>query len=114
MEFPEWHLTSEVRHNVFLAFKEALHNAVKHSGASEVSIRLTLKAESFDLIVGDNGRGFAVPDKTGGLSTPSSRAASGNGLENMKRRLEAVGGRCEIKSTPGVGTQVIILVQLKA
>ena len=46
LQFPTWHLSSEVRHNVFLAFKEALHNAVRHSGASEVLIRLTLKQRS--------------------------------------------------------------------
>jgi signal transduction histidine kinase len=114
LQFPEWHLTSEVRHNVFLAFKEALHNAVKHSGASEVMVRLTLKAESFDLAVEDNGRGFAVVDKIKTVSAAQGRAASGNGLENMRRRLAATGGSCEIKSAPGAGTQVIFFVQLKA
>ncbi len=114
LQFPEWHLTSEVRHNVFLAFKEALHNAVKHSGASEVSIRLALKAESFDLTVEDNGRGFAVSEKMQTVSAAKGRAASGNGLENMRRRLTAIGGSCEIQSASGAGTKVIFSVQLKA
>ena len=43
MQFPDWRLTSEVRHNFFLACKEALHNVVKHSGASEVQIRFVLR-----------------------------------------------------------------------
>ena len=68
LQFPEWHLTSEVRHNVFLAFKEALHNAVKHSGASEVLIRLAVKEKSFELAVEDNGRGFAVGEKVTSVS----------------------------------------------
>jgi len=114
LQFPEWHLTSEVRHNVFLAFKEALHNIVKHSGASEVLIRLTLKPELFDLSIEDNGRGFAVGDKTKSLAPSPGRSASGNGLENMQGRLAAIGGSCEIKSLSGSGTQVILCVPLQA
>ena len=114
LQFPEWHLTSEVRHNVFLAFKEALHNAVKYSGATEVLIRLALKENSFKLAVEDNGRGFAFGEKAKPATAVSGRTASGNGLENMTRRLTAIGGNCEIHSTPGVGTKVILSVQLKA
>ena len=114
LQFPEWHLTSEVRHNVFLAFKEALHNAVKHSGASEVLIRLAVKEKSFELAVEDNGRGFAVGGKAKDVSPAQGRAASGNGLENMRRRLMAIGGSCEIQSASGAGTKVIFSVQLKA
>ena len=113
LQFPEWHLTSELRHNVFLAFKEALHNAVKHSGASEVLIRLTLKERSFELALEDNGRGFTVGEETKNISTTPGRTASGNGLENMRRRLAAVGGTCGIQSTSGAGTKVIFFVQIK-
>ena len=113
LQFPEWHLSSETRHNVFLAFKEALHNAVKHSGATEVLIRLTLGESVFQLAVEDNGRGFAAGEKTGMVSTAPGRAASGNGLGNMKQRLAAIGGNCEIQSAPGAGTKVIFFVQLK-
>jgi signal transduction histidine kinase/ligand-binding sensor domain-containing protein len=114
LQFPEWHLTSEMRHNVFLAFKEALHNLVKHSGASEVLIRLAVKEKSFELAVEDNGRGFAVGEKAKDVSPIQGRAASGNGLENMRRRLTAIGGSCEIQSASGAGTRVIFSVQLKA
>ncbi len=110
LQFPEWHLTSELRHNVFLAFKEALHNTVKHSQASEVLIRLTLKERSFELALEDNGRGFAVGEARKNVSATSGRTASGNGLENMRRRLAAVGGTCEIQSAPGTGTKVFFSV----
>jgi signal transduction histidine kinase/ligand-binding sensor domain-containing protein len=110
LQLPDWHLTSEVRHNVFLAFKEALHNAVKHSGASEVFIRLTVNEKSFELAIADNGRGFAVSEKLNKSPVVPGRAApSRNGLENMRRRLAAIGGSCEIQSAPGAGTQVIFL-----
>jgi len=114
LQFPEWHLTSEVRHNVFLAFKEALHNAVKHSGASEVLIRLVLKDKLFELVVQDNGRGFAALEKSKNASTTPGRAASGNGLGNMTQRLLAIGGKCEIQSASDTGTRVIFSVQLNA
>jgi signal transduction histidine kinase len=114
LQFPEWHLTSEVRHNVFLAFKESLHNAVKHSGASEVLIRLTLKGMSFELAVEDNGRGFAVGEVKKSVSAATDRAASGNGMDNMRRRLAAVGGTCEIHSATGAGTKVVFSLQIKA
>jgi signal transduction histidine kinase/ligand-binding sensor domain-containing protein len=114
LQFPEWHLTSEARHNVFLAFKEALHNAVKHSGASEVLIQMAVKEKSFELVIADNGRGFAAGETTKPVSAAQGRAASGNGLENMKRRLAAIGGNCEIQSAPGAGTKVVFSVRLKA
>jgi signal transduction histidine kinase/ligand-binding sensor domain-containing protein len=114
LQFPEWHLTSEVRHNVFLAFKEALHNAVKHSGASEVMIRLAVQEKSFELAVGDNGRGFAAGEKNQAVSPAPGRVASGNGLENMRRRLAAIGGSCDIQSAPSAGTQITFTVQIKA
>lgn len=112
LQFPEWYLTSEVRHNVFLAFKEALHNAVKHSGASEVLVRLTLKSESFEIAVEDNGCGFVLGEKWTIVSPAPGRVASGNGLENMKRRLAAIGGSCEIQSVSGAGTKVVFSVHL--
>jgi signal transduction histidine kinase/ligand-binding sensor domain-containing protein len=112
MQLPGWRLTAEVRHNLFLAFKEALHNVIKHSAASEVHIGLTPKTASFELVVEDNGRGFVpgIKDKT--LDDPS-RFASGNGMENMTRRLAEVHGHCDIRSTPGQGTKVIFTVPLK-
>jgi len=114
LQFPEWHLTSELRHNVFLAFKEALHNTVKHSQATEVCIRLTLKEKSFELVVEDNGRGFAVGEGGKSVSAMPGRAASGNGVENMRRRLAAIGGSCEIQSEPAAGTKIIFTVQFQA
>ncbi len=112
MELPSWRLTAEVRHNLFLAFKEALHNVVKHSVASETSIRLTTSISSFELVVEDNGQGFASNIKSEGPSDNMSRLSSGNGLENMARRLAEIRGRCLIQSTPGHGTKVIFTVPL--
>ncbi len=111
-QFPEWRLTAEVRHNLFLAFKEALHNVVKHSAASEVHIGLTLKAASFDLVVEDNGRGF-VPEALAKAAEDPGRFASGNGLKSMTRRLKEIHGRFDIQTAPGSGTKVVFTVPLK-
>ena len=58
VHLPSWPLTAEVRHNLFLAFKEAIHNVAKHSAASEVQISLVIEPAAFTLIVEDNGCGF--------------------------------------------------------
>lgn len=111
LQYPEWHLASEVRHNVFLAFKEALHNAVKHSGASEVLIQLSVHETYFEITVEDNGRGFAVgePNKA---PVGHCRTSAGNGLDNMKQRLASIGGTCDIKSAPGNGTKIAFTLRL--
>ena len=103
LHLPHWPINAEVRHNVFLAFKEALHNFVKHSGANEVSVTLATGPAGFLLTVRDNGRGFDPAAIT-------SRPGRGNGLNNMRQRLEKVGGRCDIKSAPGAGTEITFVV----
>jgi signal transduction histidine kinase/ligand-binding sensor domain-containing protein len=99
LHLPPWPITAEVRHNVFLAFKEALHNVVKHAAATEVSVLLATTAHGFVLTVRDNGKGFAPANVT-------ARPGRGNGLKNMGQRLEKSGGHCAILSTPGAGTEV--------
>jgi signal transduction histidine kinase len=101
-DLPEWHLTSEVRHNLFLAAKEILNNIVKHSGAAEVLLRLRLDAGAAALQVRDNGRGFAA----GCVPPPGQPSCNGNGLENLRKRASSIGGRCVIRSQPGHGAEI--------
>jgi signal transduction histidine kinase len=111
-QFPERVITAEVRHNLFLAFKEALHNAIKHAGASEVRISLAVEPANFTLTVEDDGNGFVV--ETSLAETPYVQPqGSGNGLANMRQRLAEIGGCCEISSAPGKGTRVTFTVPLK-
>lgn len=102
LALPALVLDSPVRHNVFLAFKEALNNAVKHACAKSVLVVLKLTEEFFTLTVEDDGQGLAGSD-------PSH---FGQGLANMTRRLADVGGRCEIASTQPSGTRVSLIVPL--
>ena len=95
---PVWPLGSEQRHNLFLAFKESLTNVTHHSQATEVRIRIRPQAEGSSIIeVEDDGRGMATTPVTG---------PGADGLANMVRRLEQIGGRCEIESVPNGGTLV--------
>ena len=114
LQFPEWRMTSEVRHNLFLACKEALHNVVKHSGATEVYIRLDIKGNSLVLEIEDNGRGFVTGNGAQRPPGTQGRISGGNGLENMARRLAAVGGTCNLQTSSEKGTKVVFTVPFKA
>ncbi|MEK7782268.1 MAG: two-component regulator propeller domain-containing protein [Verrucomicrobiota bacterium] len=107
---PELAVRSEIRHNLFLAFKETLNNAVKHSGANEVLVTLELAPGGFKVVVSDNGSGFD-PQKSA-ASPAGNRLVSGYGVAGIRTRLEQVGGRVEIHSTRGEGTQVGLFVPL--
>ena len=106
---PELTVRSEVRHNLFLAFKETLNNAVKHSGANEVLVTFELRPAGLKLRVADNGAGF---DPKAGRSLSGNRVISGYGIAGIHRRLEQIGGKVEINSTPGLGTRVELFVPL--
>jgi signal transduction histidine kinase len=105
-QLPAWTLTAEIRHNVFLAFKEALNNVVKHAGASEVRVSLELLPAGFVIVIADNGHGFDLPRSRKFASADGARLSAGYGLLNMQKRLEEVGGRCEWITAPGEGTRV--------
>jgi signal transduction histidine kinase/ligand-binding sensor domain-containing protein len=92
----------EVRHNVFLAFKEAVNNVVKHAQATEAHVKLQLEPGKFILSVADNGRGL------GDLSGKNLR----NGLKNMRRRLADVQGEFDITPQEHGGTVVRLIVPL--
>lgn len=94
-ELPDWPMREAGRHHLFLATKEALHNALKHASPETVRLSLSLGDGQLTVAVEDNGRGFDPQD-----------AASGNGLGNLTDRLERLEGSCEIDSRPGQGTRV--------
>jgi ligand-binding sensor domain-containing protein/signal transduction histidine kinase len=112
LQLPHWPISAELRHNVFLAFKEALHNVVKHSGADRVTVSLTTDAAGFNVIIQDNGKGFDVAAAESNWET--QRLGRGNGLKNLRQRLEKIGGRCEIKSETGRGTEIKLFVSVPA
>ena len=111
-QLPSFVLTAEVRHNLFLAIKEVLNNAVKHANATEISLQLKLQPAGFTFIIKDNGHGF-VQARTDSKSTEANRISSGHGLRNLTKRLEEIHGKCTITSAPGQGTTVELTVMLQ-
>ncbi len=94
-DLPPLPLNAERRHGLFLAVREALNNAVKHSGTREVWLRLRLDADCLLITIEDHGRGFDPAKKSGG-----------DGLRNLCERLTDLGGECRIDSIDGAGTRV--------
>jgi ligand-binding sensor domain-containing protein/signal transduction histidine kinase len=103
-QLPSVPISPELRHNVFLAAKEAVNNLVKHSGADSAWLRLHLESGSFVLEIEDNGRGV-----------PANAAEKGrSGLKNMRKRLDDVGGRFELEPRPQGGTVVRLRAPIEA
>lgn len=84
---------------VFRVAQEALHNALRHSGASEISVTLSRTRRRVVLEVADDGTGFDPTLAPGGL-----------GLASMRERAAAVGGVLRVSSAPGTGTLVRLAV----
>jgi len=93
---PQVALSAEVRHNLVLAAREALQNAVTHAVATEVRLTLQLDAGGLSIAISDNGRGFE----------PALAPKARNGLSNMRKRMEDIGGTLELVARPGAGTIV--------
>lgn len=98
IDLPPHALEADKRHELFLVFKEALNNIIKHSGATVVRISLRLKEARLVLVVEDNGCGFDA--------TAARGASRGNGLHNMRNRIRKVGGEVSIVSSSGKGTRI--------
>lgn len=103
-QLPDVTLPPDVRHNVFLAFKESVNNVVKHAQATEVHARLRLNATSFTFEIEDNGRGPAGAEQKTGR----------NGLRNMRKRMEDVGGSFSIEPAAERGTIVRLTAPIKS
>ncbi|MGO8696286.1 MAG: two-component regulator propeller domain-containing protein [Limisphaerales bacterium] len=97
-EVPPMPLPAEVRHNLFMVVKEALHNILKHSEASAVSLGLRLQGGGLEIRIQDNGRGFKLD-----LAAAGRRG----GVANMRYRTEAIGADLSIESSLGGGTSIL-------
>jgi len=96
-------VSADVRRHLFLIFKEAINNIVRHAGCTTVDIELRITGSHFALTVHDDGHGF-----------DPARAGEGNGLANMRARARAIGGDLRVESTSGLGTSVMLTAPLRA
>ena len=98
-------LTNEFRHHVSLTVREAVSNALRHSGLTEISLRIRFEASVLKISISDNGRGLAAYDATS--------AFGGNGLGNMQQRMQSLNGHFAIESPPEGGARVFLEIPVK-
>lgn len=103
-DFPDAPLAGTLRHYLFLAVREALNNATRHAHADVVRLEMHMDAAALQIAIEDNGCGF-VPDQVEAGDTRE-------GLGNMRRRMEDLGGQFRLTSRPGSGTRVEFRVPL--
>lgn len=99
---PECHMSATFRRNLLLVLKEAVHNILKHSGATEARVQLLIQGPSLVLRIQDNGHGFEVSNVSG----------RGNGLGNMQRRVHDLNGEWHLESVLGHGTTLEVRLPL--
>ncbi len=87
---PEMQLNGEIRRNIFLVMKEALHNIVQHAGATQIWLDIRFDGD-LQMIIRDDGTGF----------DPEHVRPFSNGLSNMKKRIEDIGGTISFETNPG-------------
>jgi ligand-binding sensor domain-containing protein/signal transduction histidine kinase len=100
---PPRRLSPEVENNLFRIGQEALTNSVKHAGAAHIRLELDFEPKSVRLKIRDDGRGFDVNRQ---LATGGGRL----GLLGMRERVGQIGGRLNIWSEPGSGTEITVEV----
>jgi len=93
-------LSNEISLALFRILQQALHNAVAHSGAKHVKVRLWEQSNEIHLEVQDLGRGFDLP----------TVQSTGLGLTSMRERARLVGGEITIDSGPMAGTTIHVRV----
>jgi signal transduction histidine kinase/ligand-binding sensor domain-containing protein len=101
---PAVEVSANVRHHVLLACSEAVNNAIKHSGATEIRVGVCFERTRLRIEIADNGHGFDVLQAETELS----------GLLHLRQRLTELGGSCEIQSARGKGTRIVLALSLDA
>jgi len=99
-QVPAVTITGEQRRNIYLVVKEALHNIIEHAEATKVNIEVSID-RSLEIVIRDNGKG--LPEG------PTRRW--GNGLKNMRQRMQHLGGKFDL--TSGEGTKIRVSLPLK-
>ena len=102
-EIPRRNISPDTRRNIFYAVQEAVHNAVKHGKCGLIELIIRFKDPDAEITLHDDGKGFDL-NKTG---------SGGNGLINMKKRAEDLGGSIRIDSSPGNGTTVVFSIKMQ-
>jgi signal transduction histidine kinase len=100
---PDCEVTLTFKRHLLMFFKEAVHNCARHSGATEVQIRISVETEILSLSLEDNGWGFDPNVKQDGW-----------GVSNMRKRAKELGGKMDLQTAVGKGTMIMLVVPLSA
>ena len=101
-------LDPDERRHLFLIFKEAINNLARHARCRSVSMKITIEHGTLSAEVRDDGRGFSTL-----AEASSANGGEGHGLENMRARAAQLGGELAIRSSPGLGTTVQLMVPFR-
>ncbi len=93
----ELELSSIEGMNIYRTIQEAVNNAIKYADAENIAIRASADDTRISITIVDNGAGFEI-----------DQAGNGNGLHNMRKRIEGIGGIFTIKAAASEGTQISI------
>jgi signal transduction histidine kinase len=96
---------ASIAHEVLMTVREAVYNALQHSGSSKVEIHLDLTGDNLIICVIDQGCGFVM---TGDTATVNGHY----GIVGMRERVQRLGGHVQISSLPGSGTQVQLRIRV--
>jgi len=98
----EFDVEPETATQICRIIQEALANVLKHSGATNVILKMEHSLSALSVVVEDNGRGF-----------DSESTSTGFGLDHISSRAEELNGTCEVISSEGNGTRVLISIPLE-
>ena len=104
--------TGEQRKNIFLIFKEALHNIVKYADCKMASIALSLKNYDLTMTIKDDGKGFDLSQIDATKLSAEGKQLGGNGIKNMHARADDMNAKLCISSKINEGTTVQLTVHL--
>ncbi|HRI46783.1 MAG TPA: two-component regulator propeller domain-containing protein [Ignavibacteriaceae bacterium] len=99
--FDSPYLTMNIKQQIFLIYKEVLHNIYKHSKAKNVEAKIYRNNNTITMSITDDGVGF-----------DTSISTSGNGLQNIQKRSTKINGEIILSSRPGKGTSFTLIVRL--
>ena len=89
----------EQRRNLYLVYKEALHNIAKHSEAANAQVRIFQQKADLHVRISDDGKGF-----------DAAQTREGNGLKNFQKRAKEGGFEVQVSSEAGIGTNVLMVI----
>ena len=94
-------LTSIVGMNIYRTIQEAVNNAIKYANSNNIEVDVLKKNNQIEISIKDNGTGFDL-----------SKTDEGNGIRNMRKRIEEIGGNFQLTSETESGTKIIVQIKV--